>query len=440
MVAIERDAGTPAIEGCRERGISVLIGDASDAQMLDKARTGQARLLVATCGDDAVNADVCAAAAGLARHRARGTLTALAHVGDPELLSALESWALRERGSASFRLETFSAGALAVRALLAEHPPFPQGKAPSVLVAGDAEYAEAIVLGTALAWRESGASGYPTITLAGPAASQVSARLSASHPTLDSLCKLEAVDLPAGDEPRVLAPHSRGRSAAYLAFADETLNLATAISLAQAHRADEAPIVALVRDEDAGVAAVLASSRGPDSAVIPFGVLTRAITPALVAAGRTETLARAMHESYRRGQEAAGETAASNPSLVPWSELPDSLRESNRAFASGIGAKLEAAGYVAVPAPLAESASADGWLAEGRLEELARLEHERWCEDLRRDGWTVGESRDNVRRLHPSLVPYEELSEAEREKDREAVRSIPAILAAAGYEMRRAEP
>ncbi len=439
VVAIERDASTPAIESCRERGISVLVGDASDERLLDKARTGQARLVVAACGDDAVNADVCAAAAGLTQQRARGALTALAHVADPELLSALESWALRARGLVSFRLETFSAGALAIRALLAEHPPFPDGRAPSVLVAGDAEYAEAIVLGAALAWRESGATGQATITLAGPDATRVSARLAASHPSLSSLCELEPLDLAAGDEPRMLARHAGDRSAVYLAFADEGLNLATALSLAQVHRTGDPPIVALVRDEDAGVAAVLASSRGPASAVVPFGVLTRAITPALVTTGRTETLARAMHESYRRAQEGAEETAAGNPALVPWSELPESLRESNRAFASGIGTKLEAAGYVAVPAPLADAGSVDGWLNGGRVEELARLEHERWCEDLHREGWTAGDRRDNERKVHPSLVPYEELSETEREKDREAVRSIPGILAAAGYEMRKVE-
>ena len=38
-------------------------------------------------------------------------------------------------------------------------------------------------------------------------------------------------------------------------------------------------------------------------------------------------------------------------------------------------------------------------------------------------------------RLHPLLVPWEEISEEEREKDRDAIRAIPRMLARVGYEL-----
>lgn len=130
-------------------------------------------------------------------------------------------------------------------------------------------------------------------------------------------------------------------------------------------------------------------------------------------------------------------TPETNPSLVPWEELPDSLRDSSRRFADGIGPKLDATGYVALPNPLIALDGTSGVFTDAEVETLARMEHDRWSADLRRDGWTHGPEKDPAARTHNSLIPWEELSEAEREKDREAVRELPGFLAAAGYELCR---
>jgi len=69
---------------------------------------------------------------------------------------------------------------------------------------------------------------------------------------------------------------------------------------------------------------------------------------------------------------------------------------------------------------------------DAELEQMAELEHERWLAERKRLGWSLG-SRDDEARTHPSLVPWAELPEAEREKDREAVRAIPGLLASVGW-------
>jgi hypothetical protein len=43
-------------------------------------------------------------------------------------------------------------------------------------------------------------------------------------------------------------------------------------------------------------------------------------------------------------------------------------------------------------------------------------------------GWQYAPERDDRWKYHPSMGPWEDLSEIEREKDRNAVRSLPAIL------------
>ncbi len=60
------------------------------------------------------------------------------------------------------------------------------------------------------------------------------------------------------------------------------------------------------------------------------------------------------------------------------------------------------------------------------LEYLAQLEHIRWCRYHYLNNWQQGmpkngKHKDKKRRIHKDLVPYEELSEADREKDREKV-------------------
>lgn len=48
---------------------------------------------------------------------------------------------------------------------------------------------------------------------------------------------------------------------------------------------------------------------------------------------------------------------------------------------------------------------------------LARNNHEVWARQRLSDGWRYGPARDDNRKEHPSLVPYEELSESEKEYD-----------------------
>ncbi|MBI5200551.1 MAG: Ryanodine receptor Ryr [Elusimicrobia bacterium] len=63
-------------------------------------------------------------------------------------------------------------------------------------------------------------------------------------------------------------------------------------------------------------------------------------------------------------------------------------------------------------------------------EKLAIQVHELWSRQRIADGWTHGPHRDDVKKQHPNLVPYEELADADREYDRiTALGTIKTILA-----------
>ena len=55
---------------------------------------------------------------------------------------------------------------------------------------------------------------------------------------------------------------------------------------------------------------------------------------------------------------------------------------------------------------------------EDLTELLSENTHEIWAQGRVNDGWTYGEVRNDENLEHPCLVPYDQLSESEREYDR----------------------
>jgi hypothetical protein len=82
------------------------------------------------------------------------------------------------------------------------------------------------------------------------------------------------------------------------------------------------------------------------------------------------------------------------------------------------------------PTPLASgrvSLNAD-LLALAEL--LAKNTHEVWAKERLRQKWRFGPKRDDDKKEHPRLVPYDKLPEAEKKVDRQVAReTIKAILA-----------
>ena len=77
---------------------------------------------------------------------------------------------------------------------------------------------------------------------------------------------------------------------------------------------------------------------------------------------------------------------------------------------------------------------------EALIELLAAHVHDVWAQRRIEEGWTYGRHRDDVAKTHPGLVPYDELSESEKEYDRRtAAGAIRAILAL-GYEIVPPDP
>lgn len=449
VVVIESDPTNEALAGCRERRIPVVVGDGADKAFLRKARVPDARHLFVTAAGNRTNISIAFSVASLPFRRRSRPLDAFVHLDDLALWRLLGAQVVAIEGQLPFRMSFFNVHETAARALLERHPPFAEEpgaepRRPHLLVVGMGRLAESLVVYAATMWQRGSpeAEEELRITLVGPRADEQRRALETRYPELSDLCTLGTWAVEAetvGHAATPLPDRGSAFSAIYVCVDEEAEGLAAALALRTRADLRQAPIVLAVREEDAGVALAL---RG-DAALVPvepFGVLTHGLAPDVLVHGTAEILARAKHEHYLESERERGVAAADNPSIVPWLDLDESLRESNRLFADSIGAKLAAARCVVVPSPLVDPNDPAFTFSDAEVEELARSEHDRWCSDLRGQGWRWGPAKDAARKLHPSLVPWSELSEEERDKDREPIRALPRMLARVGFAIERAEP
>ena len=72
-------------------------------------------------------------------------------------------------------------------------------------------------------------------------------------------------------------------------------------------------------------------------------------------------------------------------------------------------------------------------------EQLAKNTHDIWAKNRIAEGWVYGENRDDQKKEHPCLVPYEDLPDNEKQYDRNtAIEALKAITAL-GYKVEKKE-
>lgn len=71
-------------------------------------------------------------------------------------------------------------------------------------------------------------------------------------------------------------------------------------------------------------------------------------------------------------------------------------------------------------------------------EQLAENLHDVWARRRLAEGWIYGPERDEVKKEHPSLVPFEDLPESEKEYSRSAAMENLKVLLALGHRIETA--
>jgi hypothetical protein len=286
--------------------------------------------------------------------------------------------------------------------------------------------------------------GRPRVTIFDPRAAEIRASLTMRCPDLTGSVDIDVIDPGFRYDSRIVprealeVVHDQCPiTVAYVCLDTDQRSLAAAISLQALFRREgwtTGPIFTRVSARGALPDQGSVREAGQSAGLVSFGSMYDFAAGIGLFETDPDGLPRRFHEAYRR---AAPNHAAAN---LPWEALSEEHRESNRRLVTHLPAKLASAGF-----------DLEGWLvdhpslaANGRrldapdfaadadlLERLAILEHDRWMMERRLGGWRPGAARDNLRRIHPDLKPYDMLTEHSKQYDREIIMAAAAALKAA---------
>jgi voltage-gated potassium channel Kch len=428
VVVVDVEPANPSLGGCRARGIPVVVGDGRDPEVLSLARCDRALHLVACSATDATNLDVLAACTALAERRGGPPMTAHVLLETTSLRTRLQTLTVGAPEARRLRVDFAGLSELMARALVSSALGVwtPGASASTILVVAATETGRQAAI--AVVRVAAGAGADVRLVLAGPEAEADAAAIFRDAPGVRSLATVDAVpcDPAAPDADRSIGSDA---DVAFVCHPDQAVGLAWGAAIADRIRG---PVLVDVTDE--GVLRSLDMVGVDVPGVYVVGAASRVLGPSLLLDTANEAIARARHDAYLRLERARGRGDDRNASLVPWDELPESLKESNRRFADSVGTKAAQLGGRVVPLAPDGAPPERLLLPDALVEELAQAEHARWARDLYADGWAAtGGEKDAGAKLHPLLVDWERLDEEEREKDRDSVRRLARLLAAAGY-------
>ncbi|WP_322748460.1 MULTISPECIES: NAD-binding protein [unclassified Frankia] len=452
VVVISADPDLDRAEGLVQSAALVVIGDAWDQAVLRAAGVPRAATVYACLPDSAATAATVAAVGALAEQEPDRDepLACYARLADGELALALKARRVGLSSASKFRLDFFTPEELAARTLAArilEPHLGSDDPVPSIAVVGLGPFGRALVVELARLWRvRAGGPPLPLVLIDTNASSQLT-ELRQRYRPVDAHCAPRAKDeaaqsfdlatipweilIPATvDTPEIPAIRHL-----VLCDQDEDAALRRGLNMVRGAAGTGQTVTVCVGQRTAlgDLLNPHLLDPGPGEVRV-FAVMGEAAEPGELHNDTLTALARAIHGQYLVDEQEKGATIGGTDSMQPWETLRADLRAANRSQAEGIGAKLNAVNAVVIPMthPMTDFA-----FTAAETDMLARFEHERWCAERRRAGWTFAPVRDDSRKQHNLLRDWTDLSPDQRAKATATVRHLPGLLVDHGLQILR---
>lgn len=438
-VVIELDPDNVHVKQVRAAGVSVLIGNAASTTMLGHASAKRARFVFAVAGDDKVNIEIankafeCRATVGNTGSAQRCAV----HIGDAEVSELFAGRPLFKVPTDGFDAHIFDLNRLAARALLDRYPP---DRFQAVHGADDPP-ASILVFGTEMLARDVvtqiarmghyGNRRKPIVRLITSEDDSLAKAVERRRTALSDFLELEIGThdlelLLTNDDALEEVVSKHAPSVVYVCLSSAVASLRLAAGLQRIGTTRTARVVVCSADRSDFTLLAQGPGEPEDLGYALFDVMRETCTVENIMRERLDDAARAIHEDYVARQQALGHSAETNRSLTPWRALPEVLRDANRHQADYLAVKLRVLGYDPPTKPPPDGLR----LSDAQLELVAELEHRRWLAEKKLAGWryTSG-TKDTTKRLAPTIVGWDALTDEEKEKDRDTARQLPRLVA-----------
>ena len=476
VVAIELDANNSALDSVLDQGALVVVGDASDPKVLDRARARSAERVFTVTGSDATNVKIALA---LASPRADSTRMPVCHVhltgpSPDELTAPLLAVKDRRDHFQVFNLYQATARRMLPDALTRRLPSNDQiahyfilgfdrlGQTLALELArqahlGNRKRARVTICDPNMdAKREPFLNRYPAFCPAPGSLDLVTSNTSldawdAHDPAIRPLALAQAannergpgieyvanaeflalpVELDGERFARTLGPRLLRREIVPVILvcyeADDRQNYRAAMQLRKWLQPFGSLEIFVWLPRFLALSQMMETADDHPIQLVPFCDLTTIGSPQEIIHPHQDDFAEAMHEQSRRGRP-RHEPTTDDISAAAWSELDEGQRRSRRQRADHVDVKLRVLGMRHVPK---EGAAGERVMSftPAETELLAQIEHHRSLAERLLDGWRYAPQTDPSAKLDADLVPYALLPEEVKTRHRRAAGEILELL------------
>jgi hypothetical protein len=460
VIVIEANQENKFIESCREQGIFVVEGDATEPGVLAKAQILRAGHVISVCGKDLTNLTIATKAHESVQGKLKKNVGCFVHLVNPLLFDLVKVPRPVIDKDEKFRLVFANVHEAAARDLLQKYPAFADEKRLNppethVYIIGWSEITEYLIVRMANKWAavyENPASKLKITIVARDAGRQLDSFARSSLKIPES-CLLTAVEVDI-NSPDFLNGEflfdEKGKclaSRVYVCASSEADNSTAGIAVNNLLEGYGVPVIVRITQSDnplalLGGAAEIDTFRNlhfytqfnqSENLNLFFSSFTE--TEELSKEER-EKFAETIHNTYMIHSTMNQETGYSASALNKWHLLDEDFKTSSREYIEDLKNKLKK-----INCGIERLKDWDDILFElpaGQVEILAELEHERWMKEKIAKGWTYAEGeKDLDEKTSPYLIEWEKLPERGKEIDRVLIRVLPEMLARIGLRIYR---
>lgn len=441
VAIIERQTMPAVLRDLRGRGILGIQGDGSTGLVLRQACLHKAKSLVIVTGNDRDNAAIALNARAMLDATERvEKVRVLAHIADPGLRDLLRDG--DDLGGAITPITTFNVYRNIARLIYRDHPlerlkdGVTAGSQVHLVLPGLDEFGIALIHYTAQIGHYPGAL-HTRIHIVSPSATEDINRLHTRYPGLKLCCTLHAHDHAPGvnyaDAANRVVEDCAPDAAVNIIIngLDELHAYSAAMAIHNKH-ATHPGVRIFIPDVPASPFTGFIKQRSLEPGINLLPGLADACGCESVMMDALDRTAMAMHQEWyveeeqnMRRKQAAGESVISKPTFKPWRDYSEEQKDANRLQADHIPVKIRAAG---IDPRSASDPAVWQSLSKELLERLAIMEHARWCADKWMAGWSYAAKRNDTRKQHNNLVPYDQLDEPTKQYDRDTVLKLHRYL------------
>ena len=411
----------------QNNNISLLVANPTDKATLLQAAAHQAERIIFANKNNLLNIQGLNNLRQILQQQASQKIAHI-QIDDPDLIELLKQDSQFLKPDQNLKVITFNKQRLIARRFLLSHPLYQYADMRGqdrirVAIFGFSHQAQQLLLQLA-------SSSYyrdlklPEIIIIDSQAKQRGQQFISRYPGLQDtkICKLNFIDFDIHTQTLDLAflqtldqgnsAYGQNLTAILLCFEQDNKNITASLRLrikTQQTRIALAPIfISMTQDLDA---LSINTDQTPNFEQVfqHFGQQT--CTWQEIVEASSDKLAKFIHNAYNSHYGKG----------TKWQDLTETYRDANRGAADHITVKLASLGYFIPQDPSNWSEKVD--LTENQ-ELLAKLEHNRWYAERRLNGWQYGTTRDDNRKIHPCLIPYEQLPEEEKQKDRTNIQDL----------------